>query len=133
MRSFDRGLRMHTKSPFRAELNPRATRYALPNIEVVQAGMVPRAADGLNTDEIAAWLDTRREVVSRWCLARRCRHRVGASIPLHTNFGPHFESIARPFEWRSTWSDFNALRTELSQLRSTTQLGAVTGQGKGGP
>ena len=74
MRSFDRGLRMPRQSPFRielsvdesAELNRRATRYRLPYCEVVRAKMILMAADGMDNDEIAARLDTRREVVSQW-------------------------------------------------------------------
>ncbi|MBT2302063.1 helix-turn-helix domain-containing protein [Variovorax paradoxus] len=74
MQSFDRGLYMPRKSPFRieltlnesAELNRRATRYTLPYFEVVRAKMILMAAEGLDNDEIAARLDTRREVVSQW-------------------------------------------------------------------
>ena len=74
MRSFDRGLHMPRKSPFRielsveeaAELNRRATRYTLPYFEVVRAKMILMAADDMDNDEIAARLDTRREVVSQW-------------------------------------------------------------------
>jgi hypothetical protein len=74
MRSFDRGLRMPRKSPFHvdlsahesAELRRRATRYTLPYFEVVRAKMILMAADGMDNDQIAARLDTRREVVSQW-------------------------------------------------------------------
>jgi hypothetical protein len=74
MRSFKRGLHMPRKSPFRielsveeaAELNRRATRYTLPYFEVVRAKMILMAADGMDNDEIAARLNTRREVVSQW-------------------------------------------------------------------
>lgn len=65
---------MPRKSPFRIELSPaeaaeltrRATRYTLPYFEVVRARMILLAADGMDNDEIAARLDTRREVVSQW-------------------------------------------------------------------
>lgn len=65
---------MPRKSPFSielseqeaAELNRRATRYTLPYFEVVRARMILLAALGLGNDEIAARLDTRREVVSLW-------------------------------------------------------------------
>ena len=65
---------MPRKSPFvislssaeSQELNRRATRYTLPYFEVVRAKMILMAADGLDNDEIAARLDTRREVVSEW-------------------------------------------------------------------
>ena len=49
-----------------AELNRRATRYTLPYFEVVRAKMILMAAGGMDNDEIAARLDTRREVVSQW-------------------------------------------------------------------
>ena len=65
---------MPRKSPFAielstdeaAELNRRATRYTLPYFAVVRARMILLAALGLDNDEIAARLNTRREVVSLW-------------------------------------------------------------------
>jgi hypothetical protein len=65
---------MPRKSPFRidlsvdeaTELRRRAAKYALPYFEVVRAKMILMAADGIDNDEIAARLDTRREVVSQW-------------------------------------------------------------------
>lgn len=65
---------MPKKSPFPidlsaeefAELTRRATRYTLPYFEVVRAKMILMAADGMGNNEIAACLDTRREVVSQW-------------------------------------------------------------------
>jgi hypothetical protein len=62
------------KSPFHirltpaeaAELGRRAGKYTLPYFEVVRARMILMAAEGLSNDEIAARLDTRREVVSEW-------------------------------------------------------------------
>jgi Winged helix-turn helix len=65
---------MPRRSPFHieltadeaAELNRRATRYTLPYFEVVRAKMILMAANGFGNDEIAARLDTRREVVSQW-------------------------------------------------------------------
>ena len=73
-RSFNEGVRMPRNSPFHieltpdgaAELNRRATRYTLPYFEVVRAKMILMAANGIGNDEIAARLDTRREVVSQW-------------------------------------------------------------------
>lgn len=65
---------MPRKSPYRiglsadegAELRRRAAKYTLPYFEVVRAKMILMAADGMDNDEIAARLDTRREVVSQW-------------------------------------------------------------------
>lgn len=65
---------MPRKSPFHielsadeaAELNRRAAKYTLPYFEVVRAKMILMAAAGIDNDEIAARLDTRREVVSQW-------------------------------------------------------------------
>jgi len=69
-----RGLHMPRKSPFHielsadesTELNRRATKYTLPYFEVIRAKMILMAADGMDNDQIAARLDTRREVVSQW-------------------------------------------------------------------
>ena len=65
---------MPRKSPYHielsikeaAELNRRAVRYTLPYFEVVRAKMILMAALGIDNDEIAARLGTRREVVSQW-------------------------------------------------------------------
>ena len=65
---------MPRKSPFRIELSVdesnelgrRANKYTLPYFEVLRAKMILMAADGLGNDEIAARLDTGREVVSQW-------------------------------------------------------------------
>jgi transposase len=65
---------MTRKSPYvldltaeqRQELEARARRYTLPYREVVRAKIVLMAASGLDNDEIAARLDTRREIVSKW-------------------------------------------------------------------
>jgi len=50
----------------RAILEARARRYTLPYRDVIRAQMVLLAAQGLGNDEIAARLNTRREVVSGW-------------------------------------------------------------------
>ena len=65
---------MPRKSPFGIELsaeesvefNRRATRYTLPYFEVVRAKMILMTAGGMGNEQIAARLDTRREVVSQW-------------------------------------------------------------------
>ncbi|MGH9245235.1 MAG: helix-turn-helix domain-containing protein [Acidimicrobiales bacterium] len=48
------------------ELEARARRYTLPYRDVVRAKIVLMAAAGLDNNEIAARLDTRREIVSKW-------------------------------------------------------------------
>jgi transposase len=50
----------------RRVLEGRARRYTLPYREVVRAQLVLLAAEGLDNDDIAARLNTRREVVSKW-------------------------------------------------------------------
>jgi transposase len=65
---------MPRKSPYtlklsrdeRRELEARARRYTLPYRDVVRAKIVLMAAEGLDNDQIAARLDTRREIVSKW-------------------------------------------------------------------
>jgi transposase-like protein len=65
---------MSRKSPYvleltaeqQHELEARARRYTLPYREVVRAKIVLLAAAGMDNDEIAARLDTRREIVSKW-------------------------------------------------------------------
>ena len=80
---------MPRKSPFHielsneeaAELNRRAVRYTLPYFEVVRAKMILMAAQGLDNDQIAARLDTRREVVSQW-RKRFFKHRLAGLLEL---------------------------------------------------
>lgn len=65
---------MSRMSPFVIELTDeeelmlrqRARKYTLPYFQVLRAQMILLAADGLQNDEIAARLNTRREVVSQW-------------------------------------------------------------------
>jgi hypothetical protein len=65
---------MPRESPYRIlltqkeeqELRHRAPRYTLPYFVVQRAKMILMAAQGMGNDEIAAALDTRREVVSLW-------------------------------------------------------------------
>ena len=74
MQFFIEELLMPRKSPFGiklsgteiSELNRRANKYTLPYFEVARAKMILKAASGMRNDEIAARLDTRREVVSQW-------------------------------------------------------------------
>ena len=48
------------------ELRRRAASYTLPYYLVWRAQLVLRAAEGWSNEEIADYLHTRREVVSRW-------------------------------------------------------------------
>lgn len=69
-----KGLHMPRKSPFHIDLSieeerellRRSMKYTLPYFEVQRAKMILMAATGIDNDEIAARLDTRREVVSQW-------------------------------------------------------------------
>lgn len=65
---------MPRKSPYFITLNRdeekellnRSSKYTLPYFMVLRAKMILLAAQGLDNDQIAAKLDTRREVVSMW-------------------------------------------------------------------
>jgi transposase len=65
---------MPRKSPYVIELSEQerevleaqARRYTLPYRDVVRAKIVLMAAEGLDNDEIAARLSSRREIVSKW-------------------------------------------------------------------
>jgi len=57
---------LHLTLVQRRELEARAGRYTLPYRDVVRAKIVLMAAEGLDNDEIARRLDTRREIVSKW-------------------------------------------------------------------
>src|SRR5215831_11669639 len=57
---------IHLSSAEEAELHRRAGKYTLPYFQVQRAKMILLAAQGLSNDEIAARLDSRREVVGRW-------------------------------------------------------------------
>jgi Winged helix-turn helix len=69
-----KGRAVPRKSPYVIELSDQerevleaqARRYTLPYRDVIRAKIVLMAAQGLDNDEIAARLDTRREVVSKW-------------------------------------------------------------------
>jgi transposase len=65
---------MPRSSPYRIVLSPEesdelrrvAAKYTLPYFRVLRAKMILLAAEGLRNDQIAACLNTRREVVSMW-------------------------------------------------------------------
>jgi transposase len=61
----------------REVLEAQARRYTLPYRDVIRAKIVLMAADGLDNDEIAVRLDTRREVVSKWRKRFYLQHLVG--------------------------------------------------------
>ena len=65
---------MPRKSPYvlrlagneRQALETRARQYTLPYRNVVRAKIILMAADGVDNNEIADRLNTRREIVSKW-------------------------------------------------------------------
>jgi hypothetical protein len=65
---------MPRKSPYQIVLSSKeeqalkalAAKYTLPYFKVIRARMILLAAQGLDNDEIASRLDTRREIVSMW-------------------------------------------------------------------
>jgi transposase len=65
----------------RHHLEAAARRYTSPYREVVRARIVLYAAEGLGNDEIAARLDTPRQVVSKW-RKRFCDQRLAGLADL---------------------------------------------------
>lgn len=69
-----RTLSLSRRSPYKIELTAeeqsvlerQARRYTLPYRDVMRAKIVLLAAQGYGNDEIAAHLDSRREIVSKW-------------------------------------------------------------------
>ncbi len=57
---------IHLSSAEKAELQRRSGKYTLPYFQVQHAKMILLAAEGLSNDQIAARLDSRREVVGCW-------------------------------------------------------------------
>src|SRR5699024_3640334 len=84
---------MPRKSPFvitltaeeQQVLRQRAQGYTLPYFEVMRARMILLAAQGVPNDEIAARLNTRREVVSKW--RKRFFHERLPGLEEHTRPG----------------------------------------------
>lgn len=74
---------MPRTSPYVVKLSPqerrileaRARKYTLPYRDVIRAQIVLMAAAGMRNDEIAASLNTRREVVWQW-RKRFCEERL---------------------------------------------------------
>ncbi len=58
--------RIELSSTERARLQATARKYTSPYREVIRAKIVLYAAQGLDNDEIAARLDTPRQIVSKW-------------------------------------------------------------------
>jgi transposase len=50
----------------RARLEARTRKYTSPYRDVLRAKIILYAADGLDNDEIAARVDTPRQIVSKW-------------------------------------------------------------------
>src|SRR5437773_5088578 len=57
---------IHLSASRRASLEAAARRYTSSYRDVLRAKIVLYAADGLRNDEIAARLDTPRQIVSKW-------------------------------------------------------------------
>ena len=58
--------RIHLSKAERAALEVMARKYTSPYREVIRARIVLYAAEGLSNDQIAARLDTPRQIVSKW-------------------------------------------------------------------
>jgi transposase len=58
--------KVHLKCGERSELEKRSRSYTSLYRDVVRARIVLYAAEGLGNDEIAARLDTPRQIVSKW-------------------------------------------------------------------
>lgn len=58
--------RINLSKAEKEELSRRTAKYTLPYFQVLRAKIVLLAAQGLGNYEIAARLDTRREIVSLW-------------------------------------------------------------------
>ena len=58
--------RIHLSKKERAALEAMARRYTSPYREVIRARIVLYAAEGLSNDQIAARVDTPRQIVSKW-------------------------------------------------------------------
>ena len=57
---------IHLSKTERLTLEAMARRYTSPYREVIRARIVLSAAEGLRNDQIAARLDTPRQIVSKW-------------------------------------------------------------------
>jgi hypothetical protein len=81
----------------RAELETRARRYTSSYAQVVRAKIVLMAAEGLRNDEIAARLDTPRQVVSKvaQALLRAATGRAGRSAEGRTTVADQVDGTGR--------------------------------------
>jgi len=57
---------VHLAQDERARLESMARKYTSPYRDVIRARIVLYAAEGMSNDEIAARLDTPRQIVSKW-------------------------------------------------------------------
>ena len=57
---------IHLSASEAAELHRRSAKFTLPYFQVQRAKIILMAAEGLENSEIAARLNTRRDVVSEW-------------------------------------------------------------------
>jgi len=83
--------RIELSSGERARLEATARRYTSPYRDVIRAKIVLYAAAGLDSDDLAARLNTPRRIVSKWRkrFFREPHERLGGTIP-------HRAPIARP-------------------------------------
>lgn len=72
----------------------RPPRYGSPHRVVVRAKIVLLAAEGLHNDEIAARLDTPRQIVSKW-------RKQGANLPWYEK--PHHEQDSPTHKVCDAW------------------------------
>ena len=79
---------IHLSSAELAQLERRAGKYTLPYFQVQRAKMILLAAEGLTNDQIAARLDTRREVV---CFCQ-CRVKIPQFAPVEFSPVPPVEN-----------------------------------------
>ena len=88
--------RIKLSSSEEEELRRRAAKYTLPYFQVQRAKMILYAADGMPNDQIAACLDTRREVVSMWrkrFFSPSCGFRGACSFGSPPSFSPQIWSF----------------------------------------
>lgn len=129
---------MPRKSPYRirlskaerAALEAMARKYTSPYRAVIRARIVLYAAEGLRNDEIAARLDTPRQIVSKWrkrffeqrLAGLEERERRGRPA----RFPPAWWSRSRPWHVRCPTSTVFLSRASASRRFAVRRFGAVS-------